>query len=254
MTFLRSGLFTLYLFLFSAVLTLPAAPAFIIGENSVRRVTKFWSRGVLGGLKLICGVSYRVEGSENIPAGGATVASNHQSMWETIALYALLPRPVMVLKKELLRIPIYGWWVKLSGNIVVDRKAGAKAMRGLTRDAAASIAEGKQVVVFPEGTRIAPGARGEFQPGIAGIYKAAGAPCVPVAHDSGRHWRHPGILKIPGEITIRFLPPIEPGMDRKDFLSMLKAQIESARRDLSGDSQARYDGAEPAALGAASRS
>ncbi len=233
MTFIRSSIFTLFLAVFTVLFVILVFPALAFGEDCVRAANKFWCRRVLAALKLICGVSYRVEGAENICKDGAIVASNHQSMWETIVLFALFPKPAMVLKKELVRVPVYGWWVGSSGNIVVDRAAGAKAMRLLAKTAAAKIADGCQVILFPEGTRSTPGERLDYQPGIAGVYKASDCICVPVAHDSGRHWRYPGILKIPGEITIRILPPIASGLHRKKFMPLLKAQIESARPDLS---------------------
>lgn len=254
MALLRSGIFSVYLVLITVALAVPASPALIMSENAARAVIRVWCRSVLAGLRVICGVSHRVEGAENIPSGAAVVAANHQSMWETIALYSLLPWPAMVLKKELLRVPVYGWWAKPAGNIVVNREGGAKALRALTRAAAARVAEGGQVVVFPEGTRSDPGERRDFQPGVAGVYRAAGVACTPVAHDSGRFWRHPGILKLPGEITIRFLAPIAPGLDSRTFLSTLQARIEAARPDLENEeSPTCCNEAAPAAVCAAGR-
>lgn len=229
---LRSCAFTAFLILTVVVMGILCLPAVAFGKSAARPIARFWSQMMLGALKAIAGVSYRIEGRRHIPAGGALVAANHQSMWETIALYALLPKPVMILKKELLRIPIYGWWALPTGNIAVDRKGGAKALRAMRKAARTAIENGEQVVVFPEGTRSAPGARAAYQPGAAGIYAAAEAPCVPAAHDSGRYWRHPGVRKTPGQITLTFLPPIAPGLDRKEFLRTLKTRIESARPDL----------------------
>ena len=156
-------------------------------------------------------------------------------MWETLAAFELLPKPVVILKKELLRVPIYGWWARPAGHLAIDRKGGAKALRALQRAAARKIAEGAQIVVFPEGTRMPPGQTRAYHSGVAGIYAAANAPCVPIAHDSGRFWRYPGIWKSPGEITVRVLPPIAPGLDRKTFLAELQARINAARPDLAAD-------------------
>ena len=122
--------------------------------------------------------------------------------------------------------------MKRVGNIAVDRKGGAKALRAMRRDAAARIQAGEQIVVFPEGTRGDVGSRLAYQPGVAGIYKEAQALCVPVAHDSGVFWRYPGIEKRSGEITLRFLPAIAPSLDRREFLRTLQARIEAARPDL----------------------
>lgn len=211
-----------------------AIPVALLAPKTARPIAKAWARSNLFMLKLLTGVDYKIEGAEHIPDFGALVAANHQSQWETMALYALLPRPVIILKKELLRIPIYGWWLQQTGNIAVDRTGGAKALRAMRREATARIAAGEQIVVFPEGTRSAVGKRLSFQSGVAGIYKEVNGPCVPVAHNSGEHWRYPGILKTPGKITLRFLPAIAPGLDRKEFLPTLQAQIEQARPDLEG--------------------
>lgn len=232
LTMLRSYAFTAFLILTILIMGVLCLPAVAFGKGAARPIARFWARMMLGALKAIAGVSYRIEGREHMPTGGAIVAANHQSMWETIALYALLPKPVMILKKELLKIPIYGWWALPTGNIAVDRKGGATALRAMRKAARTAIENGEQVVVFPEGTRSPPGARAAFQPGVAGIYAAAGAPCAPAAHDSGRRWRYPGVRKTPGQITLTFLPPIAPGLDRKEFLRTLKTRIERARPDL----------------------
>lgn len=229
---LRDLVFHLYLAVSLAVLGIMCLPLAFLGENAARLPPKLWTRGALGALGLITGVRYRVEGSENIPRGGALVAANHQSIWETLALYVLLPRPVVILKQELSAIPVYGFWARASGNIIVDRKGGAKALRAMQREASRRLDEGCQVVIFPEGTRAAPGEILRLKPGAAAIYLAASAPCVPVAHDSGRFWRHPGMEKQPGEITLRFDAPIPPGLDRKAFLSRLEERLMRLRPDL----------------------
>ena len=230
---LRSYAFTAFMIATIIVMGIVCLPALLFGRGAARAVAQFWARMMLGALKIIAGVSCRIEGAERIPRTGALVAANHQSMWETIALYALLPRPVVILKQELADLPIYGWWARATGSIAVDRKAGAKALRAMRAAARKAVENGEQVTVFPEGTRIAPGARAAFQPGVAGVYAAIDAPCVPVAHDSGRFWRHPGPRKEPGEITLVFEAPIAPGLSRKAFMTTLQSRIEAARPDLS---------------------
>lgn len=224
--------FMAFLVLSALVLGVLGAPALLFGQNAGRAVVKLWARIVLGALKVFTGVRWRIEGAENLPEGGALIASNHQSMWETLVFFLLLKKPVMILKAELLRVPIYGWWAHQAGNIAIDREGGARALRAMQSAAARKIAEGAQVVVFPEGTRAPPGETMPYQPGVAGIYLRAHAPCTPVAHDSGRFWRHPGIGKTPGEITLRILPPIAPGLDRRTFLAELARRINAARPDL----------------------
>jgi len=232
---LRGIAFAAFLYSSGLILGLLASPVLLFGENAVRRVAKLWTRMALGALKHTAGVTYRLEGADLIPDGGAVIAANHQSMWETIALYWLMPRPVIVFKKELAHVPIYGWFVSRSGNIAVDRKGGAKALRAMRQQAATRVEERCQVIVFPEGTRVQPGETAKFHPGVAGIYAVAEAPCVPVAHNSGLFWRYPGPEKSPGEITLKILPAIDPGLNRKDFLALLKEKIDGARPDLIGD-------------------
>ncbi|HPE32819.1 MAG TPA: lysophospholipid acyltransferase family protein [Parvularculaceae bacterium] len=205
-----------------------ASPVLLFGERAARKAVKIWAHGVLFFLRIFAGLRHRVEGAENIPHGAAIVASNHQSMWETIALVALLDEPIMVFKQELKRVPLYGAWAVKTGAIPVDREAGAKAIRALTKAAREKLDEGCQVILFPEGTRAAFGERIPLQPGVASIYLSGGAPCTPVVHDSGRFWSLPGGVtaqKTPGVITIRFLPPIAPGLDRKAFMRELDALL-----------------------------
>lgn len=229
---LRSIVFMAYFILSILLTSIVAAPIALASDAAARGIAQGWARFTLRALKWITGLGYRLEGAENIPQGGAIVAANHQSQWETIALYALLPKPMMIIKKELLALPVYGWWMKRVGNIAIDRKGGAKALRALRRDAAARIGAGNQIVVFPEGTRGDVGSRLPYQPGVAGIYIETQTPCVPVAHNSGVFWRYPGVEKRSGDITLRFLPAIAPSLNRKEFLRTLQTKIEAARPDL----------------------
>lgn len=219
----RSRLFDVAMALLTATMGIVCLPA-LIDRRAARAMTRVWARCALGALNLICGMRHRVIGEENIPAGAAIVASNHQSMWETIALLALLPRPAIVFKKELLRIPVYGLWARRTG-VPVDRSGGAKAIRMLRRETERHVARGDQIVVFPEGTRGPPGGLGPLQPGIAAMYLIADVPAAPVVHNSGEFWRHPGGLKEPGEIAIRFLPAIDAKMPRRNFMKALDAAL-----------------------------
>src|SRR3990167_3726477 len=223
MTAARSFLFDLYLALVTAVMGLACLPA-LADRRAARAVTRLWAQTVLGGLALICGIRHRIEGEENIPNEPMIVAANHQSMWETIALLAVLPRPAVVFKKELLRVPVYGWWAHRTG-VPVDRNAGAKALRMLRRETDRHIARGDQIIVFPEGTRGGPGGLWPLQPGIAGMYLIADKPVVPVVHNSGEFWRYPSGMKTPGVITMRFLPPIPSKLTRRAFMPALDAAL-----------------------------
>ncbi|MEM8986770.1 MAG: lysophospholipid acyltransferase family protein [Pseudomonadota bacterium] len=231
----RSAVFSVYLVILTVSMALVLAPT-ILTPSASRWTIRLWARFVIAGLGGICGLGYDVRGAENIPAGGAIVAAKHQSMWETVALLFLLPKPTIVLKKELLAIPIYGWWAARAGHIGVDRKGGASALRAMRRAAAARVAAGGQVVIFPEGTRTAPGTAPPYKPGVAGLYAAVDAPCTPVAHNSGLYWRHPGIERRPGRIAISFLAAIPEGLDRKPFLAALRAEIDAESERLLGQS------------------
>jgi 1-acyl-sn-glycerol-3-phosphate acyltransferase len=169
-----------------------------------------------------------VTGREHLPAEGpALIAAKHQSAFDTIVWLALLPRPAYVLKRTLLRIPLYGWYARAAGMIAIDRAAGPAAIRHLMRAGEAALAEGCQIVIFPEGTRTLPGERRTYQPGIAALYARAGLPVIPVATDSGRCWGRRAFHKHPGTITVAVLPPIPPGLDRRVMLERLEAAIET---------------------------
>lgn len=219
-------MFGIYLTLATLVVGGLGALTLPFGARGARVVTRVWAHCALFGLAAICGLRYVVKGK--LPEGAAVIAPNHQSMWETIAFFALAHKPSMVFKRELLKVPVYGWWGRLAKSIPVDREAGPRAIRALSATAAARLAEGCQIIVFPEGTRARLGEKLPLQPGVAAIYKAASVAVTPALHDSGRYWRHPGglfSLKTPGVITLTILPPIEAGLDRKAFQARLEAAL-----------------------------
>ncbi len=229
MTFLRSALYYLYLIIVSVVMHLCALPTLILPRRAIVRVSQSWSAALIWGLKVIAGLDYEVRG--DIPQGGVLVAAKHMSMWDTIALYMLLDDTGFVVKRELLGIPFYGWYIGKAGVIAIDRSAGAKALRQMAAQARGVIAEERPIVIFPEGTRKAPGAPADYKPGIAGLYTQIGAPCVPVALNSGQFWCG-GFLKRPGRIVIEFLPVIPAGLKRAEFMRTLEESIEGATAKL----------------------
>ncbi|MGE0407806.1 MAG: DUF2125 domain-containing protein [Amphiplicatus sp.] len=242
---IRTAIFTFYFVAATLVIALIVSPTLLIGGAAARGAIRLWSRTMLCGLKTICGLGYRIEGAEHIPKGGAILAANHQSMWETIAFFSIVPNAAIVFKRELGRVPVYGWWARRSGSIPVDRAAGAKAIRELTKAAAARLDEGRVLIVFPEGTRAPVGRPARLQPGVAAIYGATGAPCLTAVHDSGRFWRFPGrlgSLKTPGTITLRFEPPVAAGLERRAFLAELERRF---TRDSEGPPESRSPIADP---------
>ena len=179
-------------------------------------------------LKVIAGTRYEVRGLENVPKTACVVASKHQSMWETVSLLAIVDHPALVLKQELLLIPLYGWYVRKARMIAIKRSDGTKALRQMLHQASEAVSEERHLIIFPEGTRAAPGERNPYMSGVAGLYSHLDVPCVPVALNSGLFWPRRQLLRKPGTIVIEFLPAIQPGMKRKAFMLELETQIETA--------------------------
>lgn len=192
-----------------------------------------WCRGVVWLARVVCGVRYRVVGRENLPSGPVLLAAKHQSEYDGVIFHLLLDDPVYVLKQELLRIPMFGLYLRALGNIGIDRSAGVRALRTMLPAVTTRIAEGSQVIVFPEGTRVDPGAVAAYQPGVAALYQRLEVPLVPVALNSGLCWGRGALNKRPGVITIAFLPPLPRGLSRDAFLAELADRIETATSRLS---------------------
>ncbi len=217
-----------------ATLPLLALPGRAAGRLA-QRSALFWAHGVLTLLRVCVGLDYRVEGREHLPEGPCIIAAKHQSAWETIALWVLFDRPVFILKRELLWLPLFGWYLARVGMIGIDRSAAGGALRQMVRGAARAIADGRNVVVFPEGTRTPPGASRPLRPGIAALYDGVSATVVPVALDSGRFWPRRSFRKKPGTITVRILPPMPAGLEKRVFLSELQTRIEAGCAALPAD-------------------
>ncbi len=236
---LRSILFTAAFFAVTAIMSILGAPVFVIGSQRVAvDYTQLWGRVCLLLLRVLAGIRLEIRGRGHIPAGAALVAAKHQSAFETFALLPLLPFPAMVMKAELGKIPLFGAYSRVCGMILIDRRKGATALREMTAQAKAEAAKGRQVTIFPEGTRRTPGAAPAYQPGVALLYKGLGLPCVPVALNSGLYWPRRSVRKHPGTIVVEFLPPIPPGLDSKTFLARLEAAIEGGSDRLLAESAA----------------
>jgi 1-acyl-sn-glycerol-3-phosphate acyltransferase len=219
-----------------AVLTLAIAIVGIVTLPLHRDVTYRWcvgwARALLWLMRVVCGLRVRVVMHEKLPAGPAIYALKHQSAWETIAFPALGPPLSGVLKRELLMIPIYGWYMRRLGMMPIDRSAGGGAIRALMRRAKAETARGRSIMIMPEGTRLPPGRAGRYHPGVAAIYAHVGLAVVPVALNSGLFWGRRSLLLRPGTVTMEFLPPIPPGMERAAFMTLLQERIETASERL----------------------
>ena len=228
MNVLRSLLFNMAFFGWTALLSIGGIPLLAAPAGWIIAAQRFWARGVIRLLRLLAGTDYAVSGRENLPDGPFVIAAKHQSAWETIIFFLLIDRPAYVLKKELLAIPLYGWYARRAGHIAVDRKAGAKALRTLLEDSRRAIADGMVPVIFPQGTRTAPGTHRPYQPGVAALYRGLDLPVVPVALNSGLFWGRRAFRKKPGMIRLEFLPAIPPGKDRAGFMADLETAIEQA--------------------------
>lgn len=215
MAALRSLLFALVFYGWTVIAVLLAFPIGLFGTRAIRRWSHLWAGFHRWCARHILGITSRIEGTP--PKGAALVAVKHQSMYETMEIVLMLDEPAMVLKRELADLPLWGWVVRRYGAIPVDRKAGAKALRAMMRAGEAAIAQGRQILIFPEGTRAAVGTRPPLQSGFAGLYRALRLPVVPVAVDSGLLAPRHGFVKRPGIVTFRFGAPIPPGLKRDEI-------------------------------------
>jgi 1-acyl-sn-glycerol-3-phosphate acyltransferase len=229
---LRALAFNVVFFAWTAVIGTLGLPVLCAPRAAAMRFGHFWSRGVLTFLHVIVGLDHKVCGLDRIPRGGCIIAMKHQSTWDTLILPVVLADPAIVLKRELLFLPLYGWYAARVGSIAIDRKAGAVALRKMVARAQAIAAQGRPIVIFPEGTRVAPGAHLPYQPGVAALYQKLGLPLVPAALNSGLFWGRRSFLKRRGQITLEFLEPIPPGWPRRRLMTELEQRIETATEAL----------------------
>ena len=227
MLLLRSLLFNIAFFGLTALVAVVAVPLLLAPRAAPLALVRLWARLVVHLLRLICGVRLELRGFERVAPGAAVIAAKHQSAFDTVVWLALMPDPAYVLKKELLYIPLYGWHARKTGMIPVDRDGGGPALRTMLRGAQAALEAGRQVVIFPEGTRTAPGERVPYLPGVVAIAGVSTAPVYPVATDSGRVWGRRAFLKRPGVIHISVLPALPPGLPRARLLTALQDAIET---------------------------
>ena len=233
---IRSFLFNVFFFSWS---TLIMATAWLVAPWSRRLIRLhigLWPHGNFPMMRLLVGTGFEVRGRERIPNEPVIFASKHQSAWDTMFFLWLDPANAYVMKAELGRIPLWGWYMRRCGHIMIDRTGGAGTMRELMRATRATLADGRSVVIFPEGTRTAPGTTGTYHPGIAALYSQTGATVIPVALNSGLCWSRRSFLKKPGKIIVEFLDPMPKDLSRAAFMAELETRIETATRRLETES------------------
>jgi len=244
MLVLRSALFFCWFLVVSVVMNLAAVPVLLFPPRITSATAALWGRLVLFGLKHIAGVHLEFRG--RLEDKRVLIASKHFTMWETMAYLAIFPRPAIVMKQSLLRIPFYGWYCWKMGMIAIDRSAGAGAIRTMAAAAKRALSQNRPIIIFPEGTRKSPGDPPDYKPGVAALYAQLQVPCVPVAHNSGLFWT--GFLKHPGTIVVQLLEPIPPGLRRQEFMTALETRIEEGTKRLLEEAQANTEFAVGAAM------
>jgi len=235
---LRSLLFNLAFYLNLGVLLIGAFLALVLPRRAVLDMAKLWGRTSVWLLRVICGTRVEFRGLEKLPKGALIVAAKHQSTWETFALLRLFDDFTFIVKRELMWIPIFGWCMAKGRMIPVDRGAGSQALGAMTKRAREEIRTGRQLIIFPEGTRRPPGAEPRYKFGVAHLYAEVGVPCVPVALNSGLFWPRRAFLRLPGTIVVEFLDPIPPGLDKDVFFKRLQTDIETATARLITEGEA----------------
>jgi 1-acyl-sn-glycerol-3-phosphate acyltransferase len=226
--FARSLVFNLLFYANMIILMIISLPTIVLPYRFFLAMLRTWSRSTLWLLRNICGLSVEWRGKEKLPLGSCVVACKHQSVWETFALFMLLDDPTFVLKRELMWIPLFGWLARKSGMIPIDRKARVSSLGRMAARARQEIARGREIVIFPEGTRRPPGAEPRYMPGVALLYSELDLPCVPVALNSGVFWPRRSLIRYPGTVLVEVLDPIPAGLAKRAFLTQLQTKIEEA--------------------------
>jgi 1-acyl-sn-glycerol-3-phosphate acyltransferase len=236
--FLRSLLFNVLFYAVLVCLAIVALPTFALPPRAMLTVAQWWAKATLVLMRVICNIKVEFRGVEKIPKGPLIVASKHQSMWETISLPVFFEAPFFALKRELKFIPIFGQYLIKADMIAIDRRAGGRALKAMARRAREEVLRGRQFVIFPEGTRTAPGAPPQYKAGIGLIYTDCDVPCLPVALNSGLFWPRRSFMRYPGTLVVEFLDPLPSGLPRDEFLNRMRSAIEEATGRLVAAGQA----------------
>lgn len=246
---LRSLAFNLAFYLNLAGILVVGVPVYLMSRHQVFALAGYWSRSSLWLLRVICRTGVEFRGLDNIPKGALIIAPKHQSIWETFALLPYFDDFTFVLKRELTMIPFFGWYLWRAEQVAINRKQGSSSLSQVTRAAREIAARGRQIFIFPEGTRRPVGAPPQYKFGVAQVYGETGMACLPVALNSGLFWPRRSFLRRPGTVVVEFLPLIAPGLGKSEFLKVLAERIETATDALVAEAIAR----DPSSRAAAGR-
>jgi 1-acyl-sn-glycerol-3-phosphate acyltransferase len=236
---LRSIAFNVLFYLNTLIYLVIALPTFFMPYRAIVEVAKSWGRVNLVLLRVVAGIDVEVRGREKIPKGAIIVAAKHQSAWETFALLPLFENPTFIMKRELQWIPIFGWLTIKGRMVSINRAAGSQALVQMAERARIELSAGRQLIIFPEGTRRPVGAEPRYRHGVAYLYEAEGVPVVPIALNSGLFWPRRSIRRLPGKVLVEILDPIPPGINKENFLDDLERRIETATASLISESIVR---------------
>ncbi len=238
-TLVRSFIFDVFYISWAMLSAILFAPFFLMSPACSLKAGPPWAKFVMFMSKYISGLDYEIRGREHMVEGPFIIASKHQSAWETAFFYAVFKRPSYILKKELLRIPLWGWYLWRMKMIYIDRAAGMSTMKDMIRQSKEAIADNRPIIIFPEGTRMKPGAPAHYHPGVVALYSQLKVPVIPVALNSGSYWGKNSFIKYPGTIVVEFFPPIPPGLSKDEFLTRLQDTIETASAKLLVEAQTK---------------
>jgi 1-acyl-sn-glycerol-3-phosphate acyltransferase len=234
--FLRSLLYQMLFLPWTVFLCVLYLPLLVTARRRIiQRAAAFWLEGALWLQKTVLGLSFEVRGQEFLLKRDAIIAVKHQSAWETMVFHRLVGDPAFVLKKELLSLPLIGWYMRHTEQIAIDRSAGSSALKMMLEGGRRAIAQGRAVIIFPEGHRQPPHHGGRYHPGVFKLYEALNVPVVPIALNSGLFWPRNAFLRHPGRITLQILPPIAPGLARQEFMNRLQDAIEGTTKRLEAE-------------------
>lgn len=232
MLFVRSLISNTLIYPLPFVLVTASLPVWIWRRRWALGLTRLWGRATLAILRHVNGMEMELRGQKHLPRRPALIACKHQSSWETVVLFVLIPNAVMIVRQTFFYFTPLGWLCWRGGMLSLNRVGGAKALRQLLRASSAKIAQGRSVCIFPEGTRRPPGAPPLYHSGVAGLYRHLNVPCVPVALNSGLFWPRRRFLRYAGRVVMEFLPPIAPGLARPQFMHLLQTRLEAASNRL----------------------